>query len=132
MADLRAAEYRRFEDIKHTTEDGIEFWYARELSPVLEYTEWRNFSRVIDKAMLACKNSNYALDDHFVEVNKMIEIGKGGKRRTKDYIWWAAGIGYSRQKGTGPRAEDTRPHEQRGVGCKPIPYHANRGQDAPG
>lgn len=86
MADLRAAEYRRFEDIKHTTEEGIEFWYARELSPVLEYTEWRNFSKVIDKAMLACKNSNFALDDHFVEVNKMIEIGKGGKRRTKDYM----------------------------------------------
>ena len=86
MADLKAAEYRRFEDIKHTTEEGIEFWYARELSPVLEYTEWRNFSKVIDKAMLACKNSNFALDDHFVEVNKMIEIGKGGKRRTKDYM----------------------------------------------
>ena len=86
MVDWMAAEYKRFEDIKHTTEEGMSFWYARELSSVLEYAEWRNFSKVIDKAMLACKNSGFALDDHFVEVNKMIEIGKGGKRRTKDYM----------------------------------------------
>ena len=47
MADLKAKEYQRFEDIKHTTEDGIEFWYARELAPVLDYVQWRNFSKVI-------------------------------------------------------------------------------------
>lgn len=49
MADLKAKEYQRFEDIKHTTEGGVEFWYARKLSPVLEYTEWRNFNKVIDR-----------------------------------------------------------------------------------
>lgn len=85
MADLKAKEYQRFEDIKHTTEEGVEFWYARELVSVLEYTEWRNFAKVIDKAMLACKNSGFAIADHFVDVNKMIEIGKGGQRKTKDY-----------------------------------------------
>lgn len=86
MADLNAQEYKRFEDIKHTTDEGIEFWYARELAPVLEYAEWRNFSKVIDKALLACKNSGFTLSNHFVDVNKMIEIGKGGKRKTIDYM----------------------------------------------
>lgn len=86
MADLKAKEYQRFEDIKHTTDEGMEFWYARELAPALEYAEWRNFNKVIDKAMLACQNSGFDAADHFVEVNKMIEIGKGGQRKTKDYM----------------------------------------------
>lgn len=86
MADLKAKEYQRFEDIKHTTEEGVEFWYARELSPVLEYTEWRNFNKVIDKAMLACKNSGFAIADHFVEVNKMVDLGSGSQRKIKDYM----------------------------------------------
>ncbi len=85
MANLKAKEYQRFEDIKHTTEEGVEFWYARELAPVLEYTEWRNFSKVIDKAMLACKNSGFAVEDHFVEVNKMITLAKGAVRKVPDY-----------------------------------------------
>lgn len=86
MADLNAKEYQRFEDIKHTTDDGIEFWYARELGPILEYAKWDNFRKVIDKAMLACKNSGFEVLDHFPEVGKMIEIGKGGKRKTLDYM----------------------------------------------
>lgn len=86
MADLRAAEHQRFEDIKHTTDEGVEFWYARELSLVLEYAQWRNFSRVIDKAMLACKNSGFSIADHFADVSKMIELGKGGQREVKDYM----------------------------------------------
>ena len=79
MPNLNAKEYASFESIKHIAENGAEFWYARELARVLEYTQWRNFAKVIDKAMLACKNSGYNVDDHFAEVGKMIEIGKGGK-----------------------------------------------------
>ena len=86
MADLKAKEYQRFEDIKHTTDEGIEFWYARELGPILDYAKWDNFRKVIDKAMLACKNSGFEVEDHFPEVGKMIEIGKGGQRKTKDYM----------------------------------------------
>ena len=86
MANLIADEYQRFEEIKHTNEDGVEYWYARELGPALEYAEWRNFSKVIDKAMLACKNSGLPLTDHFVEVNKMVELGSGSKRKLKDYM----------------------------------------------
>jgi len=85
LATLNAAEYKQFEDIKHTDENGGEFWYARELSLVLEYTEWRNFSKVIDKALLSCQNSGFECADHFVEVNKTIAMPKGATKKIKDY-----------------------------------------------
>ena len=85
MSNLNAEEYKTFESIKHIRENGTEFWHARELAKVLDYMEWRNFQKVIDRAILACKNSGFAVSDHLVEVNKMIEIGKGGKRKTIDY-----------------------------------------------
>lgn len=85
MADLIAKEYKRFEDIKHMDENGTEFWYARELAVCLEYAKWSNFSKVIDRAMLACKNSGFEIHDQFAEVDKLIEHGKGGKRRITDY-----------------------------------------------
>ena len=74
MSKLIAKEYQGFEQIKHTDENGNEYWLARELAPVLEYTEWRNFSKVIDRAMLACRNSGFNIPDHFVEVNKTVEM----------------------------------------------------------
>lgn len=86
MADLKAKEYQRFEDIKHTTEDGVEFWYARELASVLDYVQWRNFSKVIDRAMLACQNSGFSIDDHFAEVSKTIPMPKGASKKVKDYM----------------------------------------------
>lgn len=64
-----------FESIKHINEYGEEFWYARELQVALEYKEWRNFCKVLDKAKTACSNSDNLLDDHFVEVNKIVEAG---------------------------------------------------------
>lgn len=66
-----------FENIKRYLDDGIEFWYARELQDVLEYTEWRNFKKVIDKAKIACDNSGNSVEDHFVDINKMVQIGSG-------------------------------------------------------
>lgn len=86
MANLKAKEYQRFEDIKHTTEEGVEFWYARELGPVLEYAKWENFHKVIKKAMLACKNSGFAVDDHFPDVRKMVDLGSGSQRKIQDYM----------------------------------------------
>jgi len=79
MSNLKAKEYVSFEAIKHVSDDGAEFWYARELAPVLEYVQWRNFAKVLDRAMLACKNSGYALQDHFVEVSKIVEAGATSK-----------------------------------------------------
>ena len=61
-----------FESIKHINEYGYEFWYARELQSVLEYTEWRNFQKLIKKAQTACENSDMAVEECFVEVNKTI------------------------------------------------------------
>lgn len=86
MANLNAKEYQRFEDIKHTTDEGMEFWYARELAPVLEYAKWDNFRKVIDKAMLACKNSGFTINDHFLDADKMIPMPKGASKRLKDYM----------------------------------------------
>jgi hypothetical protein len=60
MSKLNAKEYKSFEDIKQIDENGKEFWCARELAPVLECVKWENFSKVISRAMLACKNSGYA------------------------------------------------------------------------
>ena len=74
MSKLIAKEYQSFEQIKKIDENGNEYWLARELSSVLEYSEWRNFSKVIDRAMLACKNSGFVVSDHFTEVRKMVEM----------------------------------------------------------
>lgn len=68
-----------FEAIKHVNEYGNEFWFARELQKALEYTEWRNFSKVIDRAINACENSGNAVADHFVEINKIVEAGATSK-----------------------------------------------------
>ena len=71
------AEYseQTFENIKHYTEDGQEFWYARELQAVLEYAEWRNFQNVINKAKVAAQNSGFDPNDDFVDVNKIVHAG---------------------------------------------------------
>ena len=74
-----------FEDIKHIDEDGIEYWYARELQLVLNYKEWRKFENVINKAKESCKNSDISVFDHFVDVDKMVQIGSGAERKQKDY-----------------------------------------------
>jgi DNA-damage-inducible protein D len=86
MSNLTAKEYQGFEQIKHTDEAGNEFWFARELAPVLGYTEWRNFSKVIDRAMLACRNSGFDIADQFVDVNKSVEMpSKARPRQIIDY-----------------------------------------------
>jgi DNA-damage-inducible protein D len=85
MTEIKAEEYKTFEGIKHTRRDGTTFWNARELARVLGYAKWENFSKVIDRAMLACRNSGYGTTDHFPEVGNMVEIGSGAKRRQIDY-----------------------------------------------
>jgi DNA-damage-inducible protein D len=85
MSNLIAKEYQGFERIKHFDNDKVEFWYARELAPILEYVQWRNFAKVLERAMLACRNSGFAVEDQFAEVSKLIEHGKGGLRQVVDY-----------------------------------------------
>ena len=76
---------KSFEDIKHTDENGIEFWYARELMPTLQYSNWQNFEKIIHKAMISCENSNINVTDHFTDINKMVQIGSGAIRKQQDY-----------------------------------------------
>lgn len=85
MDTLEKYNEKNFEDIKHIDEYGNEYWYARELQQVLDYKEWRKFLGVIDKAKDACNNSNFTLSDHFVQVDKMVEIGSGAKRKQVDF-----------------------------------------------
>ena len=77
--------YNMFENIKHTDEYGCEYWYARELQTILDYTEWRKFSAVIEKAIMACSNSDTNVYDHFVGVDKMVGIGSKTSRKILDY-----------------------------------------------
>lgn len=85
MNELEKINETIFESIKHVDEDGNEYWYARELQKVLEYTEWRKFVGVIKKAINSCKASNYVSSDHFVGTDKMINLGKGGQRKVSNY-----------------------------------------------
>lgn len=74
-----------FEQIKNTDENGNEFWMARQLSKALEYTDFRNFNGVIEKAKEACKNSDQAVENHIVEANEMVAIGSGAERLLPSY-----------------------------------------------
>ena len=74
-----------FESIKHTDEEGREFWYARELQKILQYTEWRKFENVIKKAMESCENSNISSFEHFGGTDKTIKMPKGAEKIIIDY-----------------------------------------------
>ena len=74
-----------FEKIKHINEYNQEFWYARDLQKVLEYTEFNKFIPVIKKAMTACDQSGYEITDHFEEVSEMVSIGSGATRYVDSY-----------------------------------------------
>ncbi|NDC83788.1 DNA damage-inducible protein D [bacterium] len=77
--------HAQFEDVAQE-ENGVEYWMARDLQLLLGYSEWRNFLAAIEKAKIACLNSGHNVSDHFVGVNKMIDIGKGAKREVEDII----------------------------------------------
>lgn len=73
-----------FEDIKQE-QAGVEYWSARELQGLLGYTKWENFEKAIKRAQGATKNSNYDINDHFLEVRKMVDLGSGSQREVLDY-----------------------------------------------
>jgi DNA-damage-inducible protein D len=77
--------HKNFEDYVHVQE-GVEFWFARDLQNLLGYTEWRNFNKVIKKAKESCQTSNNAITDHFVDVNKMVPLGSGSERDLEDIL----------------------------------------------
>ena len=74
-----------FESAKQIDGNGNEYWSARELQQILEYSEWRNFQRTIDRAITSCETAGYDKEDHFVELNKMVAIGSGAQRPQMDF-----------------------------------------------
>ncbi|MCD4655289.1 DNA damage-inducible protein D [bacterium] len=75
-----------FEGHAQKTENGIEYWLARDVQHLLGYMEWRNFLNIITKAKTACEVSKYDIRDHFVDVNKMVELGSGSQRDISDIM----------------------------------------------
>lgn len=75
-----------FEACAQQTDGGVEFWLARDLQHLLGYTEWRNFTAVITRSKTACEVSGHVVADHFVDVNKMVDLGSGGQREIDDLM----------------------------------------------
>src|SRR3989338_1568241 len=76
---------KTFEESAYT-QNGVEYWMARDLQKLLDYSEWRNFLLVIEKAKTACLNSRQGVSDHFVDVNKMVKLGSGSEREVDDIL----------------------------------------------
>ena len=74
-----------FESIKHIDELGNEYWNARELMKVLQYSNWQNFEKIIDKAKITCDNSSISPLEHFIDVSKTIVMPKNASKNIKDY-----------------------------------------------
>lgn len=74
-----------FETVKHTDSNGREFWFAREFQSILGYVKWDKFLPVIEKAKQACINSQHNIQDHFLQMEKMVAIGSGAQRTVEDY-----------------------------------------------
>jgi DNA-damage-inducible protein D len=82
--DIVKNQHETFESIRHFDEQGNEYWLARQLAKVLEYSEYRHFLPVIEKAKEACANSNHPVKDHFEDILEMVEIGSRAKRPIRD------------------------------------------------
>ncbi|MBQ2872475.1 MAG: DNA damage-inducible protein D [Bacilli bacterium] len=85
MNEIKKYTEKMLEEIKHIDRNGNEYWEARELQPILEYSQWRRFENAIDKAKIVCKNSKVNVDDHFANVGKMVQIGSKTRRELTDY-----------------------------------------------
>ena len=85
MNEIKEYPEKIFEDIKHIDEFGHEYWLARELQSVLGYNQWRSINDLIERAIVACQESKYNVDDHFAVQRKMIKLAKGATRKVVDY-----------------------------------------------
>lgn len=77
----------KFDELSHTVpNEGVEFWFAREIQESLGYVKWERFKEAIQRAIISCETTGYAPDDHFRGVTKMIEIGSGAKRPVEEFM----------------------------------------------
>ena len=76
---------KTFEESAYT-QNGVEYWMARDIQKLLDYTDWRNFLLVVEKAKIACSKSGQNIADHFVDVNKMVKLGSGSERQIEDIM----------------------------------------------
>jgi len=85
-SDLVKSLTDTFQDHSNTTDNGIEFWFARDIQHLLGYSEWRNFTNVITKAKTSCEASGNNIPDHFVDINKIVNIGSGAQKPVDDIM----------------------------------------------
>lgn len=85
MSDIVNYNEQTFESIKHINGNGQEFWHARELQFALDYSQWRRFHDVIERAKIACENSGNSVEEHFAEVGKTIEMPKNAQKEILDF-----------------------------------------------
>jgi DNA-damage-inducible protein D len=84
--EIAESHHKTFEEIKHLNEEGSEYWLGRELGLILGYSSWIKFTKVIDKAIIASEKSGQNPENHFVQVDKMVELGSGATRSIPDFM----------------------------------------------
>ncbi len=109
LPDKHNAHVSPFERIKRVNEVGVEYWSSRDFARVLGYTDYRNFEQVVRRARMACFNSGQRVEDHFVDITEMIEIGKGGNRRLPRRWTYPRRSSGSKPLGSAPALRRLRP-----------------------
>src|SRR5437764_1439630 len=83
--ETKVSQISPFEAKRRESDEGIEYWSARDLAQILGYSQWRNFKYALEKAQVACENSGFDPSDHFAASSKMIGTGKGAQRIVEDF-----------------------------------------------
>ncbi len=84
-AIIPTSPHKNFEGVKKIDENGVEYWTARELLPLLGYANWQKAKDVIDRAIQACVKSGQDINNHFTQSVEMVEIGSNAVREIRDY-----------------------------------------------